>query len=99
MGDVYAAGVDVTALVAVSDRLDDVVVLIERAARTRLVFDGAVAGRAHVRQGAELRRAVDALLADLLMWARAAAETGAAVRVGAHRFRDADDAAAERIRR
>lgn len=95
MGNTQTARVDVAALDTIAHRFDDAVVLTERAARGRLGFDGASAGRAHAGHGDQWRRAVEAVLTDLTAWGRAAAEIGTTLRVGARRYRDADQAAAD----
>ena len=97
MGNTHTARVDVAALDAVADRFDDAAGLIEQAARHRLTFDGATAGRAHTADGERLRSALDATLSDLTMWARATAEIATALRLGARRYRDADRSAAAGI--
>jgi hypothetical protein len=94
MGNTHTANVDVAALGTIADRFDDAAVLIERAARGRLGFDGASAGRAHAGHGDQWCRIVETVLTDLSVWARAAAEVGTTLRVGARRYRDADQAAA-----
>ncbi len=82
---------------AAAEQFDTAADLISRAARARLAFDGASAGRAHTGDGDELRRALDGLLADLNVWARAAAEIAMALRADARRYRTADQTAAARI--
>lgn len=94
MGNAHTARVDVAALDTIAGRYDDAVVLIERAARGRLGFDGASAGRAHADNGDQWRRTLEAVSTDLTVWARAAGEIGTALRVGARRYRDADQVAA-----
>jgi hypothetical protein len=97
MGELHAARADTAALATIANTFDDAADLIGRAARTRLVFDGASAGRAHTGAGGEVRRALEALLADLDLWARAAAEIAVALRTGADRYRGADTSAAAGI--
>lgn len=97
MGELHAARADTAALTAIANTVDDAADLIGQAARTRLVFGGASAGRAHTHGGDEVRRAWEALLADLDMWARAAAEIAVALRAGADRYRSADASAAAGI--
>ncbi|AQA01662.1 hypothetical protein BVC93_03585 [Mycobacterium sp. MS1601] len=94
MGHSNFARVDTAALITVADRFDDAAASLERAARSRLTFDGAYAGLAHTGQGDEVRRRLEGLLVDLQGWARASAEIGVALRVGARRYLEADDAAA-----
>lgn len=97
MGNTHTARVDVVALDVIAARFDDAVVLTERAVRGRLGFDGACAGRAHAGHGDEWRRIVEVVFTDLAGWARASAEVGTALRVGARRYRDADQVAASGI--
>ncbi len=85
--------VDVAELRTVADRFDQVAELAEQAARLRLAFDGAGAGRAHAVGGDGLRRALGELVADLALWSRAAAEIGACLRSGAQRYANAEHAA------
>jgi hypothetical protein len=97
MGYPQKTRADVGAVDGIAVRFDDAAVQIEQAARSLLVFDAAVAGRAHSQFGAELRRGTEAVLADLSVWSRAAAEIGAGLRAGARRYRDADQSAADGI--
>lgn len=90
MGNPHAARVDTETLDSVATHFDDAADLIERAARTRLVFDGATAGRSYTAQGDEIRRSWDMLLADLSLWSRAAAEIAAALQTSADGYREAD---------
>lgn len=94
MGELHAARADIAAITAIANTVDDAADLIGRAARFSLVFGGASAGRAHTHGGDDVRRAFETLLADLDMWARAAAEIAVALRVGSDRYRGADTAAA-----
>ena len=89
--------VDVAALRAVADRFDSVAQSAAHAARARLGFDGATAGRAHTADGEALRRAFDLLSVDLTGWARAADEIGAGLRCGADRYVESERDAAERV--
>ena len=88
---------DVAELRTVADRFDQVAELAEQAARMRLAFDGAGAGRAHAAWGDGLRSVLGELIADLALWSRAAAEIGACLRSGAQRYVDAEHAAAAGI--
>ena len=90
MGERDGARLDVAAVRAAADQFDGVAELVERAARTRLGFGGACAGRAYAADGDALRRAGDGLAGDLAAWARAAAEIAAGLRAWADRFIDAD---------
>jgi len=97
MGE-QGARVDVPALRTIADHFDTVTELVDRAARTRLAFDGAVAGRTHAAGGDAVRCTISAVIADLGQWSRAAREIGACLRAGADRYADADYAAAAGIR-
>ncbi|MDF2823174.1 MAG: hypothetical protein K0R68_582 [Mycobacterium sp.] len=97
MGNTHTTRVDVGALETVADRFDEAAGLIGQAAARRMTFDGADAGRAHAVWGDQLRLALDSVYADLTGWARASAEIAAALRVGARRYRDADQSAARGI--
>jgi hypothetical protein len=89
--------VDVAALRTVADRFDRIAELAEQAARTRLVFDGSCAGRAHVAGGDGVRLRLGELIAGLALWSRSAVEIAAALRSGAARYADAEHAAATGI--
>ena len=89
--------VDVAALRAVADHFDSVAQSVARAARARLRFGGAVAGRAHTADGEALRRTFDLLSVDLTGWARAADETGTGLRCGADCYVKSERVAAERV--
>ena len=97
MGEPQTAHVDTAAVQNAADHFDTAADLIERAGRTRLQFDGASAGCAHTAHGDELRRALEELLADVHLWARAAAEVAVALRAAANRYRGADVTAAAGI--
>jgi hypothetical protein len=100
MGQAEAARVDVAALHAVARQYEAVADIVDGAVRTHLsglVFDGAVAGRAHAARGDGLRTAVDHLVEQLRQWSRAAAEIAAALRASADRYAEADVSAARRV--
>ena len=97
MGE-QGARVDVSALRTIADHFDTVTELVDRAARTQLAFDGAVAGRTHAAGGDAVRCALSGVIAELGQWSRAATEIGACLRAGADRYADADRAAAAGIR-
>lgn len=97
MGE-QGARVDVSALRTIADHFDTVTELVDRAARTRLAFDGAVAGRTHAAGGDAVRCALSGVVADLGQWSRAATEVAACLRAGAGRYAEADQAAAAGIR-
>ena len=85
---------------AVAERISAAADLIDDAVAnhlTRLSFDGACAGRAHVARGAALRAGLDRLAAELAQWSRAALETAVALRSAAERYGDADRYAATRM--
>lgn len=87
---------DLAAVTAVADRFDALAARLDETCRAaRLRFDGVTAGRAHCEAGREVRRAGDALIVDLMSWARADAEIAVALRSGVARYRAGDtDAAA-----
>lgn len=97
MGQPSGLHVDAAALYTVADRFDSVARSAACAARTRLRFDGAVAGRAHTGDGEALRRALDLLLSDLRGWARSADEISTGLRCGADGYAQAERIAAERV--
>lgn len=85
---------------AIADRINDAAELIGRAATqhlSRLVFDGARAGRDYSACGDALRAALDRLAVDVSQWSRAAAEIAAALHAEADRYREAELYAAARI--
>ncbi|KZS84212.1 hypothetical protein [Mycobacterium persicum] len=92
--------IDVTAVLAVADKIDAAAELVDDAAvnlLSRLAFGGSSAGRAHTQRGEALRTVLDRLAAELSLWSRAAAEIAVALRTGAQRYADADLFAAGRI--
>lgn len=94
------AFVDVAAVRAVANQMDDSAELIAGAARSQLAglgFGGTLAGRAHVARGDALHTAVSRLVDELSQWARASFEIAAALRVGADRYADADRRGANRV--
>ena len=100
MGQPEFARVDVAALHAVGRQYEAVADMVDGAVRrhlTGLVFDGAVAGRAHAARGDALRAAVDHVADQLRQWSRAAAEIAAALRASADRYAEADAGAARRL--
>jgi len=100
MRQAEAARVDVAALHAVARQYEAVADIVDGAVRTHLsglVFDGAVAGRAHAARGDGLRTAVDHGVDQLRQWSRAAAEIAAALRASADRYAEADVSAARRV--
>ena len=100
MGQSEVARVDVAALHAVARQYEAVADIVDGAVRTHLtglLFDGAVAGRAHTARGDGLRTAVDHAGDQLRQWSRAAAEIAAALRASADRYAEADVSAARRV--
>lgn len=88
--------VDPAALRAAAQRMDaaaDIVDGILEANLTGLRFDAAMAGRDHAAVGGAVRGVLDRLIADMTRWAVVARETGAALRIGADRFTDAESRA------
>ncbi|KZS53539.1 hypothetical protein A4G26_18930 [Mycobacterium kansasii] len=101
-GSAIEAGsaIDVTAVLAVADKIGSAAELVDDAAvnlLSRLTFGGASAGWAHSQHGEALRAGLDRLAAELSQWSRAAAEIAVALRAGAQRYADADLFAAGRI--
>jgi hypothetical protein len=85
--------VDTAALRAAAQRFDTAADLLDAALRaqlSRLRFDGALAGRAHVAGGDAVRAALDRLAAEVAQWSRAAAEVAAALRATADGYADAE---------
>ncbi|HCA53681.1 MAG TPA: hypothetical protein DEP24_13070 [Mycobacterium sp.] len=93
--------VDPAALRAAALRMDtaaDIVLGILRAHLADLRFDAVAAGRDYGAAGAAVREVLDRLVADVTQWAVAARETGAALRVGADRYGDAESRAVAALR-
>lgn len=100
MGQRHLARVDTGTIRAVAAQFQDTADLLDDAVRrqlSRLTFDGASAGRAHVGHGDALRQALHRLETDLAAWSRAAAEIAVALRSSADRYADAEAGAAARI--
>jgi hypothetical protein len=100
MGDIESTRVDVGALLDVAGGYDAVADAVEGLARThlaRLTFDGAWAGRDHVARGDAVRRAVDGVVDQTVVWSRAMREISSALRVSAGRYVDADARNADRL--
>lgn len=92
--------VDTAVLHAVADRFDssaETITSVIRLRLGRLGFSGASAGRAHVADGDELRRALERWPAELMQWSRASAEIATALRVGAQRYAEAEQQTAAGI--
>jgi hypothetical protein len=92
--------VDVAAVYAVADRLDEAAEILDDAVNdplSRLVFGGSHAGRAYAARGDTVRAGLARLTAEVSQWSRATAEIGAALRSGADRYADAEQYAAARI--
>ena len=93
--------VDPAALQAAALRMDtaaDNVLGILRANLADLRFDAAMAGSDYAAAGAGVREVLDRLVADMTQWAVAARETGAALRVGADWYADAESRAVAALR-
>jgi hypothetical protein len=100
MGENESAHVDVGVLLDVAGRYDAVADVVDGLARTRLgrlTFDGAVAGRHYAARGDALRRAVDDVVDQMYMWARAMREIASALRGSAARYVDVDARGAVRL--
>ena len=92
--------VETTAISAVASQFDAGAELIDAAVRNhlhRLAFDGSRAGRVHVADGQQLRRALDRWAGELHRWSHASAEIAAALRAGARRYAEAEHRAASRV--
>lgn len=96
MGREYLA-VDAAAVRAVAERFNTAADLIDAAVHTRLSFDGAAAGRAHIAEGDALRRTLDRWTVEFARWSRATAEIAAVLRSGAQRYTDAELRTADRL--
>ncbi|MEU0495403.1 type VII secretion target [Mycobacterium sp. NPDC006124] len=100
MGDSEFTRVDAGALLAAAGRCDGIADVVDGLARgglSRLVFDGAVAGRDHAARGDAVRRAVDDVVDQTAAWVRALREVAAALRVAGDRYADADARGAVRL--
>lgn len=100
MGEAHRTRVDVAALRAVARQYDVAADLVDTAVRmhlSRLMFDGATAGRVHTASGDALRVAVDDTADQLRRWARSATEIAAVLRLSADRYAETDARAAVRI--
>ena len=100
MGDIESARVDVGALLDVAARYDAVADAVDGLVRThlyRLRFDGALAGHDYVARGDALRRAVDDVVDQLALWARAMREIAAALRTSGGRYAEVDSRVAGRL--
>ncbi|MEZ0358302.1 type VII secretion target [Mycobacterium sp. SA01] len=85
--------VDCAGLRAAAQHFDSTAEVLDEALRgqlSRLRFDGAVAGRAHVAHGDAVRAALERLTATVTQWSRAAEETAVALRATADRYGDAE---------
>lgn len=93
MGMNGSTRVDVGAVLAVAGRYDGIAEAVDgvvQTHQTRLAFDGSVAGHAYAARGDAQRRAVDAVVSQLQMWARSAREIAAALRSSSDRYVEAD---------
>ena len=88
------------ALLDLAGRCDAVAEMVDGLSRThlgRLMFDGAGAGRDYTGRGDAVRRAVDAVVDPVHVWARAMRETASALRTSASHYVDADALSATRL--
>ncbi|OBF09987.1 type VII secretion target [Mycobacterium sp. ACS4331] len=85
---------DQAALRAVAEDFEGLARTVSRAAQCPLRFGGGSAGRAHSADGDAWRRALDHLIADCVLWARAADEVAMSLHTGLARYREADRFAA-----
>ena len=100
MGEIESAHVDVGALFDVAGRYDAVADVVDAVARTqlaRLSFDGSVSGRDYAARGDAQRRAVDEVVDQMHLWARAAREIASALRSSGARYVDVDARSAARL--
>jgi Excreted virulence factor EspC, type VII ESX diderm len=100
MGEIESAHVDTRVLFDVAGRYDAVADVVDGLARThlaRLSFDGSVSGRDHAARGEAQRRAVDEVVDQLHVWARAAREIASALRSSGNRYVDVDARGAVRL--
>lgn len=92
--------IDVAAAYRVAGQLEAAAELIGRAISdhlARLVFSGAVAGRAHAARGDALRGELERLAAAMSQWWQVSVEVAAGVRSSTDRYAEADAYAAQRI--
>ena len=102
MGEIESARVDVEALLDLADRCNAVADMVDGLARThlgRLMFDGAVAGRDYTGRGNAMRRAVDAVVDPVHVWARALHEIASALGASAGSYAEAEALSAAGLRR
>jgi hypothetical protein len=85
--------VDPAALRAAALRMDTAADIVLGILRAHLA-----AGRDYGAAGAAVREVLDRLVADVTQWAVAARETGAALRVGADRYGEAESRAVAALR-
>ena len=100
MGQPNVAYVDTAALRSIANQYEVAGELIDTAVRTqlsRLAFDGATAGRAHVAAGDALRCRLDDVVDRMRQWSRAATEIAAALRRSADRYAEADARSSGRL--
>jgi Excreted virulence factor EspC, type VII ESX diderm len=91
---------DAAAVRDVADQFTDSADAVEAAVAkhlTHLGFGGATAGRAYAGRGDALRAALDHIADAVLLWSRASAEIGAALRASADRYVTVDERAGARI--
>jgi len=91
------ARVDTASVRTAAQRFDTAAQLVDGALGA-LRFDGAAAGRGHVRHGDEVHNALSRLATDLARWSRSASEIAATLRADADRYAEADARAAAVLR-
>jgi excreted virulence factor EspC (type VII ESX diderm) len=100
MGENESAHVDVGVLLDGARRCEAVADLVDGLVRGHLeglTFDGAVAGADRAACGDAVRRAVDGVVDQVLVWARATREIAAALASSGHRYADVDARGASRL--
>jgi hypothetical protein len=100
MGEIESAHVDVGALLDVAARYDAIADVVDGLTRThldRLRFGGAVAGQDYAARGDALRRALDDVVDQTNLWARATREVAAALRTSSGRYVEVDSRTAARL--
>lgn len=100
MGILFAARMDVAAVLDIAHRYDNAADQVDAALRrcqTMLAFTGAGAGREYADGGAAVRRSVDHTVGALREWSRSSREIASQLRASAGDYAQIDERAAERI--